>query len=60
MVRSGGELSNRKGVNRQGGGISAAALTDKDFEAIIVSAIERSSSRFLYVPASHTMTAPAP
>jgi len=34
VVRSGGELSNRKGVNRQGGGISAAALTEKDFEDI--------------------------
>jgi pyruvate kinase len=31
-VRAGGELSNRKGLNRQGGGISAPALTDKDFE----------------------------
>jgi pyruvate kinase len=30
VVRVGGELSNRKGVNRQGGGISAPALTDKD------------------------------
>jgi pyruvate kinase len=28
----GGELSNRKGVNRKGGGISAPALTDKDRE----------------------------
>lgn len=28
----GGELSNRKGLNRKGGGISAPALTDKDFE----------------------------
>jgi pyruvate kinase len=30
VVRVGGELSNRKGLNRQGGGISAPALTDKD------------------------------
>ena len=30
VVRVGGELSNRKGVNRQGGGISAPAITDKD------------------------------
>ena len=30
----GGELSNRKGVNRKGGGISAPALTDKDREDI--------------------------
>lgn len=33
-VVAGGELSNRKGVNRKGGGISAPALTDKDFEDI--------------------------
>ena len=33
-VQVGGELSNRKGVNRKGGGISAPALTDKDFEDI--------------------------
>lgn len=30
----GGELSNNKGVNRQGGGLSARALTDKDREDI--------------------------
>jgi pyruvate kinase len=29
-VTVGGELSNNKGINRQGGGLSAAALTDKD------------------------------
>jgi pyruvate kinase len=33
-TRVGGELSNRKGVNRQGGGLSAPALTDKDLEDI--------------------------
>lgn len=33
-VVSGGELSNNKGVNRQGGGLSARALTDKDREDI--------------------------
>ncbi len=33
-VSVGGELSNRKGVNRKGGGISAPALTDKDREDI--------------------------
>lgn len=31
----GGSLSNRKGINRQGGGLSAAALTDKDRADII-------------------------
>jgi pyruvate kinase len=34
LVRVGGELSNRKGLNRQGGGISAPALSDKDREDI--------------------------
>ena len=29
-----GKLSNNKGINRQGGGLSAAALTDKDKEDI--------------------------
>lgn len=31
-VTVGGELSNNKGINRQGGGLSAGALTDKDRE----------------------------
>lgn len=30
QVTVGGELSNNKGINRQGGGLSAPALTDKD------------------------------
>ena len=30
----GGVLSNRKGINRQGGGLSAPALTSKDMEDI--------------------------
>jgi pyruvate kinase len=34
QVRQGGTLSNNKGINRQGGGLSAAALTDKDKEDI--------------------------
>lgn len=33
-VRHGGELSNNKGINRQGGGLSAPALTTKDMEDI--------------------------
>ncbi len=33
-VEIGGELSNNKGINRQGGGLSAPALTDKDREDI--------------------------
>ncbi len=35
----GGELSNNKGINRQGGGLSAAALTDKD-KADLITAVE--------------------
>lgn len=34
----GGELSNNKGINRQGGGLSAQALTDKDKADIITAA----------------------
>ena len=34
----GGPLSNNKGINRQGGGLSAAALTDKDKEDIKLAA----------------------
>lgn len=35
----GGELSNNKGINRKGGGLSAAALTDKD-KADLIEAVE--------------------
>jgi pyruvate kinase len=34
----GGPLSNNKGINRQGGGLSAAALTDKDKADILTAA----------------------
>jgi pyruvate kinase len=34
MVRHGGVLSNNKGINRQGGGLTAPALTTKDMEDI--------------------------
>ncbi|WP_426397145.1 pyruvate kinase [Ralstonia sp. R-29] len=34
IVKIGGELSNNKGINRQGGGLSAPALTAKDMEDI--------------------------
>ena len=34
IVRHGGELSNNKGINRQGGGLTAPALTGKDMEDI--------------------------
>ncbi len=38
VVEVGGILSNNKGINRQGGGLSADALTDKDKEDIKVAA----------------------
>jgi pyruvate kinase len=41
VVVAGGELSNRKGVNRKGGGISAGALTDKDRSDIQFAAAHR-------------------
>src|SRR3954453_11751171 len=34
VVRHGGVLSNNKGINRQGGGLTAPALTPKDIEDI--------------------------
>ena len=34
-VKIGGELSNNKGINKQGGGLTAPALTAKDMEDII-------------------------
>ena len=37
-VLVGGELGNNKGINRQGGGLSAGALTDKDREDIAIAA----------------------
>lgn len=38
VVQLGGQLSNNKGINRQGGGLSAEALTAKDKEHIIFAA----------------------
>jgi len=38
QVKTGGVLSNRKGINRQGGGLSAPALTEKDKGDITVAA----------------------
>jgi pyruvate kinase len=34
IVKVGGELSNNKGINKQGGGLTAPALTSKDMEDI--------------------------
>jgi pyruvate kinase len=40
-VKAGGPLSDRKGLNRQGGGISAPALSDKDRDDIRFAAQEK-------------------
>lgn len=37
-VVTGGALSNNKGINRRGGGLSAASLTDKDRQDIVLAA----------------------
>lgn len=37
-VEVGGKLSNNKGINKEGGGLSAAALTEKDFADIKLAA----------------------
>lgn len=37
-ITVGGQLSNNKGINRRGGGISAASLTDKDRQDILLAA----------------------
>ena len=37
-VVNGGVLSNNKGINREGGGLSAAAITEKDKEDIVTAA----------------------
>ncbi len=38
VVTSGGELSNNKGINRRGGGLSAPSLTEKDKADILLAA----------------------
>ena len=37
-VRVAGTLSNNKGINREGGGLAAGALTDKDYRDIVLAA----------------------
>ncbi len=39
VVKIGGELSNNKGINRQGGGLTAPALTAKDMDDIKTAAL---------------------
>ena len=44
-VRHGGVLSNNKGINRQGGGLTAPALTPKDIDDIRTAASPTSTAR---------------
>jgi pyruvate kinase len=39
IVEQGGQLSNNKGINRKGGGLTAPALTDKDMQDIKTAAL---------------------
>jgi len=51
-VRVGGELSNNKGINRQGGGLTAPALTAKDMEDIKTSVAMRADFLAVSFPKS--------
>jgi pyruvate kinase len=51
-VRHGGVLSNNKGINRQGGGLTAPALTAKDMEDIRTAAALRSDYLAVSFPKS--------
>jgi pyruvate kinase len=49
-VLVGGELSNNKGINRQGGGLTAPALTAKDMDDIKTAAADRRRFRRRLLP----------
>jgi pyruvate kinase len=51
-VRHGGELSNNKGINRQGGGLTAPALTGKDMEDIRTAAVMKADFLAVSFPKS--------
>ena len=52
IVRHGGELSNNKGINRQGGGLTAPALTSKDMEDIRTAAMMKADFLAVSFPKS--------
>ncbi|MFZ2542240.1 MAG: pyruvate kinase [Gallionella sp.] len=51
-VVRGGVLSNNKGINRKGGGLTAAALTDKDKEDIKIAALIKADYLAISFPRS--------
>jgi hypothetical protein len=59
IVVAGGELSNGKGINRQGGGLSAGALTDKD-RAYIKTAAELGCDFGILRETDRVATCPVP
>ncbi len=52
VVEQGGELSDNKGINRKGGGLSAPALTGKDIEDIKTAALLRADYLAVSFPRS--------
>jgi len=54
VVEQGGTLSNNKGINRKGGGLSAPALTDKDMEDIATAATIKADYLGVSFPRSGT------
>src|SRR5688500_15836663 len=52
VVEQGGVLSNNKGINRKGGGLSAPALTKKDVEDTRTAAALKADSRAVSFPRS--------
>ncbi|MGA7178876.1 MAG: pyruvate kinase [Thiobacillaceae bacterium] len=53
-VVQGGVLSNNKGINRKGGGLSAAALTEKDIEDIKTAALMKADYLAVSFPKTAT------
>ena len=54
IVKVGGELSNNKGINKQGGGLTAPALTGKDMEDIKPAMSFQCDSRAVRCPKNAT------
>jgi pyruvate kinase len=52
LVVRGGELSNNKGINRRGGGLTAPALTEKDMEDIKTAALIKADYLAISFPRS--------
>jgi len=60
LVEQGGVLSNNKGINRKGGGLTAPALTEKDMRDIHTAATHRAGRRRRDAERPHRGRAPPP